>query len=125
MVPPGGSRPGTSAQAGEAARPSGPARPALLAEGPQSLDCSGLTSWACAEAGVTPPRASRRQATVGPSAPHDAIRAGDLVFGHPSMSHIAIAIAVDSETLTSAPQTGDVATCSPIPGREFAGAARL
>ncbi len=93
------------------------------AEGPDSFDCSGLTSWAYAEAGITLPRSSSQQAGVGRTVSRDEIRAGDLVFFYSPVSHVGIA--VDNETIISAPQTGDVVKYSPIDGREFHSARRL
>jgi cell wall-associated NlpC family hydrolase len=93
------------------------------AEGPGSFDCSGLTSWAFAEAGITLPRSSSQQARVGQAVSRDDIRAGDLVFFYSPVSHVGIA--VDNDTMINAPQTGDVVKYSPISGREFAGARRL
>ena len=93
------------------------------AEGPGSFDCSGLTSWAFARAGVTLPRSSSQQAGVGQSVSRADIRAGDLVFFYNPVSHVGIA--VDNDTIISAPQTGDVVKYSSIDRREFHSARRL
>ena len=50
------------------------------AEGPGSYDCSGLTSWAFARAGVTLPRSSSQQALVGTPVSWNEMQPGDLVF---------------------------------------------
>ena len=92
------------------------------AEGPGSFDCSGLTSWAFARAGVTLPRSSSQQANVGQPVSRSDIRAGDLVFFYSPVSHVGIA--VDNDTIISAPQTGDVVKYSSIAGREFHSARR-
>ena len=64
------------------------------AEGPDSFDCSGLTSWAFSSAGVTLPRTSFSQFGVGVPVSRANIQAGDLVFfnasGH-GASHVGIA----------------------------------
>lgn len=93
------------------------------AEGPNNYDCSGLTSWAFAQAGVTLPRSSSQQATVGRSVPRSEIRAGDLIFFYSPVSHVGIA--VDNDTMIHSPQTGDVVKYSSIAGREFHSARRL
>ena len=48
--------------------------------GPSAFDCSGLTSWAMRQAGISLPRTSFQQFGVGSAVSKDAIQAGDLVF---------------------------------------------
>jgi cell wall-associated NlpC family hydrolase len=48
--------------------------------GPSEFDCSGLTSWAYKQAGVTVPRTSRQQYTAGKAVSLDQLIPGDLVF---------------------------------------------
>jgi peptidoglycan DL-endopeptidase CwlO len=60
--------------------------------GPGEFDCSGLTSWAYKQAGITLPRTSRQQYTVGRAVSFNELRPGDLVFfddgtGDPSAIH--------------------------------------
>lgn len=93
------------------------------AEGPGSYDCSGLTSWAFSEAGVTLPRSSSQQARVGQAVSRDDLRPGDLVYFNSPVSHIGI-YAGDGVMINS-PQTGDVVKYSDLAGRDFAGARRL
>lgn len=52
----------------------------------QGLDCSGLTQWAYAQAGVDIPRTAEAQA-VGPQIPRDQVQPGDLAVwdGHVAM----------------------------------------
>jgi len=67
---------------------------ALGGVGPNSWDCSGLTQWAFAQAGVTLPRTSFQQASVGVHVDRAAVQAGDLVFfdaNGPGASHVGIA----------------------------------
>lgn len=74
--------------------------------GPNSFDCSGLTMYSYAAAGISLPHSSRMQATMGVEVPRDQMAPGDLVaFGNP-VYHIAIYIG-DGNMIT-APQTGDV-----------------
>ncbi|CAM3562489.1 NlpC/P60 family protein [Kibdelosporangium persicum] len=65
---------------------------------PGGFDCSGLTLWAYKQAGVTLPRSSKQQYTVGKSVPLNALQAGDLVFygaSAGSIHHVALAIGPD------------------------------
>ena len=67
---------------------------ALGGVGPTSWDCSGLTQWAFAQAGVTLPRTSFEQASAGVHVDRAAVQAGDLVFfdaNGPGASHVGIA----------------------------------
>ena len=67
---------------------------ALGGEGPNSWDCSGLTQWAMRQAGVTIPRTSYTQWTVGSAVSRASVQAGDLVFFNangPGASHVGIA----------------------------------
>ena len=61
------------------------------AAGPNSFDCSGLTSWAWKQAGVTIPRTSREQAGL-PSVPLSELQPGDLVTYYSPVSHVAMYI---------------------------------
>jgi cell wall-associated NlpC family hydrolase len=53
---------------------------ATAGNGPGSFDCSGLTTWAMGQAGISIPRTSFAQYGVGSAVSKDAIQAGDLVF---------------------------------------------
>jgi cell wall-associated NlpC family hydrolase len=67
---------------------------ALGGVGPTSWDCSGLTQWAFAQAGITIPRTSFQQASAGVHVDRAAVQAGDLVFfdaNGPGASHVGIA----------------------------------
>ncbi len=61
------------------------------AAGPRAFDCSGLTSWAWAQAGVAIPRTSAAQATL-PSVPLDQLQPGDLVTYYSPVHHVALYI---------------------------------
>ena len=61
------------------------------AAGPGAFDCSGLTSWAWAQAGVTIPRTSSGQATL-PYVPLDQLQPGDLVTYYSPVHHVALYI---------------------------------
>lgn len=75
-------------------------------EGPNSFDCSGLTYWAYNQLGITLPRSSRSQASVGAAVPRSAIQPGDLLFFYSPVSHVGIS--VGGTQMVHAPQSGDV-----------------
>ncbi|WP_062211668.1 C40 family peptidase [Streptomyces sp. NBRC 109706] len=60
------------------------------ATGPNSFDCSGLTSWAYAQAGVSLPRVSQAQANAGTRVGMSELAPGDLVFFYPELTHVGI-----------------------------------
>lgn len=91
--------------------------------GPDSFDCSGLTSAAYAEIGVWLPHQSAMQSTRGTAVDWrtEPIRAGDLVFmftsAHPDViSHVGIAI--DAKRWIHAPRSGDVVRLGMIPSAD-------
>src|SRR5919108_533655 len=58
--------------------------------GPTTFDCSGLTSWAWAQAGVSIPHSSAGQYDALPHVPLSAVEPGDLIFYFSPISHVAI-----------------------------------
>ncbi|MFI0898581.1 C40 family peptidase [Streptomyces sp. NPDC020983] len=64
------------------------------ATGPSSYDCSGLTQTAYATVGISLPRTSQEQSTVGTPVSLGSLRAGDLVFwgGEGSAYHVGVYI---------------------------------
>ncbi|MCX2967666.1 MULTISPECIES: C40 family peptidase [Streptomyces] len=58
--------------------------------GPHAFDCSGLTQWAYAQAGVSLPRTSQAQAHAGQRVAQAGMRPGDLVVYRSDASHVAI-----------------------------------
>ena len=50
------------------------------ATGPNSFDCSGLVQWSYKQAGISLPRATYSQQTVGSSVSQSDLRPGDLMF---------------------------------------------
>jgi cell wall-associated NlpC family hydrolase len=93
------------------------------ASGPGSYDCSGLTSWAFKQAGVTLPRASAAQAGIGKPVPFDQMQPGDLVFYYNPVSHVGIY--AGNGTFINAPQSGDVVKFQKVSETAFSGARRL
>jgi len=101
------------------------------AEGPAAFDCSGLTSFAYAAAGVTIPRVSRAQfAAYAGLRPVDPLHLvpGDLVFfadnpGSPSTIH-HVGMYIGKGLMVEAPHTGAVVRTSSIWRPSYAGAVR-
>ncbi|HEY5836374.1 NlpC/P60 family protein [Streptomyces sp.] len=60
------------------------------AGGPDAFDCSGLTRYAYARAGVALPRTSQGQANAGRHVPLDQARPGDLVIYRSDASHVGL-----------------------------------
>jgi cell wall-associated NlpC family hydrolase len=59
------------------------------ASGPNSFDCSGLTSWAFRQAGVAIPRTSQAQASAGTRINSmGALKPGDLIIMRSDLSHV-------------------------------------
>ncbi|MFJ7966647.1 NlpC/P60 family protein [Streptomyces sp. NPDC096324] len=59
--------------------------------GPNSFDCSGLTSWAYAQAGVTIPRTSEAQANAGTRIYSQSdLQVGDLVIFYGDQHHVGL-----------------------------------
>ncbi|GAA0911274.1 NlpC/P60 family protein [Streptomyces thermoalcalitolerans] len=88
-----GDGPAASARAGAdgAAARSALGRPYVWgANGPSSFDCSGLTQWAYAQAGVHLPRTSQEQRDAGRRIPLSQARPGDLVVYRSDAGHVAM-----------------------------------
>ena len=71
------------------------------------LDCSGLTQWCYAQAGISIPRYSEDQASGGTKIPLSEARPGDILWrpGH-------VAIYIGGDQYIHEPQTGDVCKIS-------------
>lgn len=98
-------------------------------DGPGGFDCSGLTMWAYAQAGVTLPHYSFDQFTMGEPVDRDAIQPGDLVFfdtAGPGASDVGIA--TGPTTVVSATSSRGVLeheTFDDYWGAHYVGARRL
>jgi cell wall-associated NlpC family hydrolase len=86
------------------------------------FDCSGLTMWAWAQAGVSLPHFAAAQYAMLPHVSRDNLQPGDLVFFYSDLHHVGIYIG--NGQFVHAPRTGDVVKISPLAGRNFVGAAR-
>jgi peptidoglycan DL-endopeptidase CwlO len=72
------------------------------ATGPDRFDCSGLTQWAYARAGIHLDRTTYQQIYDGIAIPRAQVRPGDLVF--PSAGHVQMAIG--NNLVVEAPHSG-------------------
>jgi cell wall-associated NlpC family hydrolase len=66
--------------------------PYAAAAGPRAFDCSGLTMYAYAAAGVALPHSSRAQSTMGRPVSRANLKPGDLVFFYTPISHVGMYI---------------------------------
>jgi cell wall-associated NlpC family hydrolase len=62
------------------------------ASGPNGFDCSGLTSYAYAAAGVSLPHSSSAQSQLGRQVSRAELQPGDLVFFYTPISHVGLYI---------------------------------
>jgi cell wall-associated NlpC family hydrolase len=62
------------------------------ATGPNSFDCSGLTSFSYKAAGISLPRTSKAQSTFGTPVSKGNLQPGDLVLFYSPVSHVAMYI---------------------------------
>lgn len=93
------------------------------ASGPNRFDCSGLTSWAFKQAGITLPRSSSAQAGIGRSVSWNELQPGDLVFYYSPVSHVGIY--AGGGKMINAPQSGDVVKYQKVNRSVFSGARRV
>jgi cell wall-associated NlpC family hydrolase len=87
-----------------------------------AFDCSGLTMWAWAQAGVSLPHFAASQYRMLPHVAREDLQPGDLVFFYSDLHHVGIYIG--NGNFVQAPRTGDVVKISPLAGRNYVGAAR-
>jgi cell wall-associated NlpC family hydrolase len=92
------------------------------AEGPDSFDCSGLTSQAWAHAGTHIPRTSQQQWAALPRVPMALLRPGDLVLYFSGATHVALYIG--NGLVIQAPRPGSFVKVSPIAASPVLGAVR-
>jgi cell wall-associated NlpC family hydrolase len=92
------------------------------AAGPDSYDCSGLTMWAWAHAGVSLPHNSgMQQAAITPIAQSD-LQPGDLMFFGSPVHHVSMYIG--NGQMVEAPYTGQFVRVVSASRSDFAGAGR-
>ncbi len=62
------------------------------AGGPNAFDCSGLTQYAYAAAGISLPHSSRMQSQMGTAVSRSQLQPGDLIFYYSPVSHVSMYI---------------------------------
>ncbi|MFB7500641.1 NlpC/P60 family protein [Streptomyces sp. NPDC056161] len=88
------------------------------ASGPSSFDCSGLTSWAYAQAGVSIPRTSQAQASAGTRIYSQSdLKVGDLVIFYGDQHHVGLY--AGNGLVLHAPRTGTVVRYESINNMPF------
>lgn len=92
------------------------------AEGPDSFDCSGLTSQAWLHAGVPIPRTSEEQWAQLKHVPITRMRPGDLIIYFSDASHVAVYIG--DGKIIQAPRPGRWVYVSPAGSMEILGVVR-
>ncbi len=92
------------------------------ASGPDSYDCSGLTSWAWAHAGVALPHNSGMQYAATPRVPEGDWQPGDLLFFGDPIHHVAMYIG--NGQMVEAPYTGSQVRVNSAYRSDYVGAGR-
>ncbi|MEU1319013.1 C40 family peptidase [Streptomyces tibetensis] len=92
------------------------------AEGPDSYDCSGLTSQAWLAAGVVIPRTSQEQWRLLHRVPVTKMRPGDLIIYNADASHVSLYIG--DGRMIHAPRPGRDVTEAPAGSMEILGVVR-
>lgn len=88
------------------------------------FDCSGLTSWAWAQAGVYLPHSSEAQYLALPHVSQDQLAPGDLLFFYTPISHVSLYIGGGMHIDASYPGPGGEVKIEPVYWQSFVGAAR-
>lgn len=86
------------------------------------FDCSGLTMWAWAHAGVSLPHSSQAQYGVLPHVDRSQLQPGDLVFFYSPIHHVGIY--VGGGRMIDAPHTGSYVQVRPVNWADYVGAGR-
>ena len=86
------------------------------------FDCSGLTMWSWAHAGVSLPHSSAMQYAVLPHVDQSQLQPGDLLFFYSPIHHVAMY--VGGGNMIHAPHTGGHVEVIPVYWEWYVGAAR-
>lgn len=86
------------------------------------FDCSGLTSWAWAQAGVAIPHQSGRQFASTPQVPKDQAQPGDLVYFYSPIHHVGLYIG--NNLMIDSPHTGAVVRVASLRWDQVVGVSR-
>lgn len=92
------------------------------ATGPSSFDCSGLTSWAYQEAGISIPRTSQAQIGGGTAVAKSDLQPGDIVAFYSGATHVGIY--AGNGQVVHAPYSGTTVSYAPVDSMPFYGATR-
>jgi peptidoglycan DL-endopeptidase CwlO len=92
------------------------------ASGPDSYDCSGLTMWAWAHAGVSLPHNSGAQYSATKRVPRPDLAPGDLLFYGNPIHHVTIYIG--NGQMVEAPYTGAHVRVTSVARSDYVGAGR-
>ncbi|MDQ4024689.1 MAG: NlpC/P60 family protein, partial [Actinomycetota bacterium] len=92
------------------------------AAGPDSYDCSGLTMWAWARAGVSLPHNSGMQYAATPRVDRSDWQPGDLLFFGSPIHHVSMYIG--NGQMVEAPYTGSQVRVVPADRSDYVGAGR-
>ena len=90
--------------------------------GPDSYDCSGLTSAAWAAAGISLPHSSQMQYSATARVSRDAAQPGDLLFHGSPIHHVAMYIG--NGKMVEAPHSGALVRVVPADRSDLAGVGR-
>ena len=86
------------------------------------FDCSGLTSWAWAQAGISLPHQSRAQFAMLPQIPASEAQPGDLLFYYSPISHVGIYLG--GGQLIHSPNSGSVVNIATVNWSKVTGVGR-
>ena len=92
------------------------------AAGPDAYDCSGLTMWAWAQAGVALPHNSGMQYSATPRVERSDIAPGDLMFFGSPINHVSMYIG--NGQMVEAPYSGQVVRVVSAHRSDYVGAGR-
>lgn len=93
------------------------------AAGPDGFDCSGLTQYAYAAAGISLPHSSRAQSGLGVPVARADLQPGDLVFFYSPVSHVGMYIG--NGQMVHASVSGRPVAVTSVDQRGYAGARRV
>ena len=93
------------------------------AGGPSAFDCSGLTQYAYAAAGITLPHSALAQSQMGTAVSRADLQPGDLVFFYSPVSHVGMYIG--NGKMVHASTAGEPVMVSTVDMKGYVGARRL
>jgi cell wall-associated NlpC family hydrolase len=91
--------------------------------GPDGFDCSGLTAYAWAAAGVALPHSSLAQSRMGHAVTRSQLQPGDIVYFYSPVGHVGLYIG--RGMMVHAPTTGQTVTVTSVDMGGYRGARRI